>query len=49
MKHKRCREDHQIKVISDPKKLAWLKTEIEKRKARAGQRVVLKGSEPHSE
>ena len=49
MKHKHGREDRQFKVISDPKKLAWLKAEIEKQKARAAQTVVLKGSEPYSE
>jgi hypothetical protein len=49
MKHKHGREGPLIKVISDPKKLAWLKAEIEKRKPRAVQRVILKGSEPYSE
>lgn len=42
MKHKRGREDHPIKVISDPKKLAWLRAEIQKRKARAVQKGVSK-------
>ena len=49
MKHKHGREHRQFKVISDPKKLAWLKAKIEKQKARAAQTVVLKGSEPYSE
>ena len=42
MKHKLGREDHPIKVISDPKKLAWLKAEIEKQKALAAEKVISK-------
>lgn len=34
MKHKHGPKAPTIKVIADPKKLAWLKAEIEKRKAR---------------
>ena len=33
MKHKHGPKAPPIKVIADPKKLAWLKAEIEKRKA----------------
>jgi hypothetical protein len=35
MKRKQFREDVPIKVITDPKKLAWLKARIEKQKAAA--------------
>ena len=38
MKPKHRHEDPPITVIADPKKLAWLKAEIEKGKARAAQR-----------
>lgn len=40
MKHKHGPEVPPIKVIADPKKLAWLKAEIEKRKAGARQSHV---------
>jgi hypothetical protein len=33
MKRKHGRESSRVKVITDPKKLAWLKAEIEKKKA----------------
>jgi len=33
MKRKHGRESSRVKVITDPKKLAWLKSEIEKKKA----------------
>ena len=32
MKRKHGRESLRVKVITDPKKLAWLKAEIEKKK-----------------
>ena len=38
MKHKHGSKAPRIRVIADPKKLAWLKAEIEKRKAQAEQR-----------
>lgn len=40
MKHKHGPKAS-IKVIADPKKLAWLKAEIEKRKARTRQRAAV--------
>jgi hypothetical protein len=33
MKRKHGHESSRVKVITDPKKLAWLKAEIEKKKA----------------
>jgi hypothetical protein len=49
MKHKRGYDRPQIKVITAPKKLAWLKAEIEKRKARAAATVALKRSVANSQ
>lgn len=43
MKHKRRAKDPVMKVISDPKKLAWLKLEIDKRKSRGAPAPVEKG------
>lgn len=41
MKHNHGPKAPAIKVITDAKKLAWLKAEIEKRKARARQRAAV--------
>ncbi len=41
MKHKRRAKDPVMKVISDPKKLAWLKLEIDKRKSRGAPAPAL--------
>jgi hypothetical protein len=38
MQRKDDRKDLQIKLITDPKKLAWLKAKIEKQKAALKQR-----------
>jgi hypothetical protein len=42
MKRKHGRESTQVKVITDPKKLAWLKAEIEKKKAGVKPRATFK-------
>jgi hypothetical protein len=44
MKRKHRHEDPPIKVIADPKKLAWLKAEIDKRKFHAARGTSLKRS-----
>ena len=49
MKRKHSHEGPQIKVIADAKKLAWLKGEIEKRKARAAMKDALKRSVANSQ
>jgi hypothetical protein len=41
MKRKHGPKAPTIKVIADPKKLAWLKAEIEKQKARVRQRAAV--------
>jgi hypothetical protein len=48
MKHKRGHDSPQIKVITDPKKLAWLRAEIEKRKGRAASTAAFKRSVANS-
>jgi hypothetical protein len=42
MKRKHGRADPQIKVITDPKKLAWLQAQIEKLKGGGQTQNVLK-------
>lgn len=42
MRRKHGGKDSQIKVITDPKKLAWLQSQIEKRKASGTTGVALK-------
>src|SRR5579864_5132238 len=49
MKHQRGYDSPQIKVITAPRKLAWLKAQIEKRKARAAGAVALKRSVANSQ
>jgi hypothetical protein len=46
MKRKHGRADPQIKVITDPKKLAWLKANIEKQKVGGARGAALKAIRP---
>lgn len=42
MKRKHGRERSRVEAITDPKKLAWLRAEIEKRKAGGKPRATFK-------
>ncbi len=44
MKRKHGRESLRVKVITDPKKLAWLKAEIERRRPGSGPDNIEKDS-----
>jgi hypothetical protein len=49
MKRKHGSESLPVKVITDPKKLAWLKAQIEKGKNRNGKRTISKRTVPDTE
>jgi hypothetical protein len=49
MKRKHGNESLPVKVIKDPKKLAWLKAEIEKRKILNGTDTKFQRTVPTSE
>jgi len=49
MKHKHGSENSRVKVITDPRKLAWLKAEIEKKKDGIKLRATLKTTVLNSE
>lgn len=49
MKRKHGHESLPVKVITDPKKLAWLKTQIEKRKIRNGKGNTSQRTVPSTE
>lgn len=46
MKRKQGQTDPQIKVITDPTKLAWLRSQIDKQKGVSQARNVLKKIRP---
>jgi hypothetical protein len=49
MKRKHGSESLPVKVITDPKKLAWLKAQIEKRKTRNGKGTISHRTVPDTE
>jgi hypothetical protein len=49
MKRKPGHESRPVRVITDPKKLAWLKVQIEKRKILNGTDNKFKSTVPSSE
>jgi hypothetical protein len=49
MKRKHGSESLPVRVITDPKKLAWLKAQIAKRKNRNGKRTISQRTFPDTE